>query len=87
MLSVRRVRVLVCACSQHLQAQQDAQLAAALAASLAVSGPATPPSPPTTLATSRFMESYNQPERKPDQLYALMTTDCYRLLPIATDCY
>jgi hydroxypyruvate isomerase len=31
--------------------------------------------PPATLATSRFMESYNQPERRPDQLYALMTTD------------
>ncbi len=35
--------------------------------------------PPTTLATSRFMESYNQPERRPDQLCALMTTDCHRL--------
>jgi hypothetical protein len=34
---------------------------------------------PTTLATTRFMESYNQPERKPDQLYAQMTTDCHRL--------
>ena len=31
--------------------------------------------PPTTLATTRFIESYNQPERRPDQLYALMTTD------------
>jgi hypothetical protein len=32
---------------------------------------------PTTLATTRFIESYNQPERKPDQLYAQMTTDCH----------
>ena len=66
------------------QEADDAQLAAALAASLAVSGPATPPipctpTPPTSLAASRFMESYNQPERKPDQLYAQMTTDCHRL--------
>jgi hypothetical protein len=68
------------------QEADDAQLAAALAASLDVSGPATPPSPPATLATSRFMESYNQPERKPDQLYALIATDCHRLPPIATDC-
>ena len=94
------VRVFVC--SQHLQAtpgqsaaaaakaQQeadDAQLAAALAASLAVSGPVTPPPAPTTLATTRFIESYNQPERIPDQLYALMTTDCHRVPLIATDCY
>jgi hypothetical protein len=65
------------------QEADDAQLAAALAASLAVSGPATPPipctpTPPRSLAASRFMGSYNQPERKPDQLYALMTTDCHR---------
>jgi hypothetical protein len=65
------------------QEADGAQLAAALAASLAVSGHAPPPSPPTTLATSRFMESYNQPKSKPDQLYALMTTDCHRLPPIA----
>jgi hypothetical protein len=31
--------------------------------------------PPTTLATTRFIESYNQPERRPDQLYAPMTTE------------
>ena len=42
--------------------------------------------PPTTLATTRFIESYNQPERRPDQLYALMTTDCHRLPLSATDC-
>jgi hypothetical protein len=64
---------------------EDAQLAAAIAASLAISGPVPPPSPftptppPTSLAASRFMESYNKPERRPDQLYALMTTDCHRL--------
>ena len=29
---------------------------------------------PTTLATTRFIDSYNQPERIPDQLYALMAT-------------
>ena len=69
------------------QEADDAQLAAALAASLAVSGPVTPPPAPTTLATTRFIESYNQPERIPDQLYALMTTDCHRLPLIATDCY
>jgi hypothetical protein len=46
-----------------------------------------PPPLPTTLAASRFIESYNQPERRPDQLYALIATDCYRLLPIATDCH
>jgi hypothetical protein len=57
----------------------------AIAASLAISGPVPPPSPftptppPTSLAASRFMESYNKPERRPDQLYALMTTDCHRL--------
>ena len=94
--------VRVCVCSQHLQAtpgqsaaaaakaQQeadDAQLAAALAASLDIPGPVTPPPAPTTLATTRFIESYNQPERIPDQLYALMTTDCHRLPLIATDCY
>jgi len=27
-----------------------------------------PPPPPATLAASRFIESYNQPERRPDQL-------------------
>ena len=32
-----------------------------------------------SLATSRFMEIYNQPESRPDQLYALMTSDCHRL--------
>jgi hypothetical protein len=37
--------------------------------------PAVTPS----LATSRFMEIYNQPESRPDQLYALMTSDCHRL--------
>ena len=77
-------------CGQCIHAPA-AQRAAAIAASLAISGPATPPSPftptpptpftptpPTSLAASRFMGSYNQPERKPDQLYALMTTDCHR---------
>ena len=60
---------------------EDAQLAAAIAASLAISCPVPPPSPftptppPTSLATSRFMESYNKPERRPDQLYAPMTTE------------
>jgi hypothetical protein len=67
------------------QEAEDAQLAAAIAASLAISGPVPPPSPftrtppPTSLAASRFMESYNKPESRPDQLYALMTTDCHRL--------
>ena len=28
-----------------------------------------------SLATSRFVDIYNQPERRPDQLYALMTTE------------
>ena len=28
-----------------------------------------------SLATSRFVNIYNQPERRPDQLYALMTTE------------
>jgi hypothetical protein len=57
----------------------------AIAASLAISVPVPPPSPftptppPISLAASRFMESYNKPERRPDQLYALMTTDCHRL--------
>ena len=65
------------------QDAEDAQLAAAIAASLAISGPVTPPSAPTTLATTRFIDSSNQPERIPDQLYALMTTDCHRLPLIA----
>ena len=46
---------------------------------LAISDPVTPPPPPLTLAkslaTSRFVDIYNQPERRPDQLYALMTTE------------
>ena len=75
------------AAAKAQQEADDAQLAAALAASLAVSGPVTPPPAPTTLATTRFIESYNQPERIPDQLYALMTTDCHRVPLIATDCY
>ena len=60
---------------------EDAQLAVAIAASLAISGPVTPPPPPLrvtlvkSLATSRFVDFYNQPERRPDQLYALMTTE------------
>ena len=45
----------------------------------AISDPVTPPPPPLTLAkslaTSRFVDIYNQPERRPDQLYALMTTE------------
>ena len=57
------------------QDAEDAQLAAAIAASLAISGPVTPSPPPLTLATSRFIDSYNQPEGAPDQLYALMTTE------------
>ena len=61
------------------QDAEDAQLAAAIAASLAISGPVTPPPPPPTLATSlattRFIESYSQPERRPDQLYARITTE------------
>ncbi len=48
-----------------------------------VSGPVTPTPPPppppptlaTSLATSRFVESYSQPDSRPDQLYALMTTE------------
>ena len=71
-------------CGQCIHAPA-AQRAAAIAASLAISRPVPPPSPftptppPTSLAASRFMESYNKPERRPDQLYALMTTDCHRL--------
>jgi hypothetical protein len=78
----------VAAAADAQQEAEDAQLAAAIAASLAVSGPATPPppftptppspftpTPPRSLAASRFMGSYNQPERKPDQLYALIATD------------
>ena len=69
------------AAAQAQQEADDAQLAAALAASLAISGPVTPPPPPltlvTSLATSRFIDSYNQPEGAPDQLYALMTIDCH----------
>ena len=57
------------------QDAEDAQLAAAIAASLAISSPVTPSPPPLTLATSRFIDSYNQPEGAPDQLYALMTTE------------
>ena len=75
------------AAAKAQQEADDAQLAAALAASLDIPGPVTPPPAPTTLATTRFIESYNQPERIPDQLYALMTTDCHRLPLIATDCY
>ena len=30
---------------------------------------------PRTLATSRFINSYDQPGRRPDQLYALMNTE------------
>ena len=45
----------------------------------AISDLVTPPPPPQTLAkslaTSRFVDIYNQPERRPDQLYALMTTE------------
>ncbi len=33
------------------------------------------PKPPTSLEASRFMKIYNQPESRPNQLYALMTTD------------
>ena len=65
------------AAAKAQQEADDAQLAAALAASLDIPGPVTPPPAPTTLATTRFIESYNQPERIPDQLYALMTTDCH----------
>jgi len=50
------------------------------------SGGASPPTiqivdPAVTrsLATSCFMEIYNQPESRPDQLYAQMTSDCHRL--------
>ena len=75
------------AAAKAQQEADDAQLAAALAASLDIPGPVTPPPAPTTLATTRFIESYNQPERIPDQLYALMTTDCHRVPLIATDCY
>ena len=57
------------------QDAEDAQLAAAIAASLAISGPVTLSPPPLTLATSRFIDSYNHPEGAPDQLYALMTTE------------
>ena len=64
----------VAAAKAHQDAE-DAQLAAAIAASLAISGPVTPSPPPLTLATSRFIDSYNQPEGAPDQLYALMTTE------------
>ena len=75
------------AAAKACQEADDAQLAAALAASLAISGPVTPPPPPltlvTSLATSRFIDIYNQPECIPDQLYALMTTDCHRLPLIA----
>ena len=75
------------AAAKAQQEADDAQLAAALAASLDIPGPVTPPPAPTTLATTRFIESYNQPERIPDQLYALMTTDCHRVPLIATECY
>ena len=34
-----------------------------------------PRTPPTSLATSRFINSYNQPGRRPEQLYALMNTE------------
>ncbi len=67
------------AAAKAQQEAEDAHLAAALAASLDVSGLVTPPSPPRTLATTRFIESYNKPESRPDQLYALMTTDWHRL--------
>ena len=67
------------AAAKAQQEAEDAQLAAAIAASLAISDPVTPPPPPQTLAkslaTSRFIESYRKPERSPDQLYALMTTE------------
>ena len=67
------------AAAKAQQDAEDAQVAAAIAASLAISDPVTPPPLPltlaTSLATSRFIDSYDQPERKPDQLYALMTTE------------
>ena len=68
------------------QDAEDAQLAAAIAASLAISGPVTPSPPPLTLATSRFIDSYNQPEGAPDQLYALMTTERHCVPLIVNDC-
>ena len=70
---------------------EDAEIAAAIAASLAISGPVTPPPPPLTLAkslaTSRFVNIYKQPERRPDQLYALMTTERHRAPRSATHRY
>ena len=61
----------MCACSQHLQAQQDAQLAAALAASLAISGPVTPMI--NEGAPWDFFMSHVQRESGPD--LALITRD------------
>ena len=67
------------AAAKAQQDAEDAQVAAAIAASLAISDPVTPPPLPltlaTSLATSRFIDSYDQPERKPDQLYARITTE------------
>ena len=57
----------------------------------AISDLVTPPPPPQTLAkslaTSRFLNIYNQPERRPDQLYALMTTERHRAPLSATHRY
>ena len=67
------------------------RLAGQLSDCLAISDPVTPPPPPQTLAkslaTSRFVNIYNQPERRPDQLYALMTTERHRAPLSATHRY
>ena len=65
------------------RAAADKAAADKAAADKAVSGPVTPTPPPppppptlaTSLATSRFIDSYDQPDSRPDFLYALMTTE------------